>query len=161
MAKLNRPLHADMVRHVRKEGLVPCSVRLLYNVGVYKAPRCVSSRNRSSFFEQDSERYQSANNIQSTFRFKMASMAAVPVTRKSSIVEVRRKSVASYEAEFEKPVPVVDKIDYSGAHAKTDPKEIALVRKLDRWIMACRTQLLFAIDPLMSSSSPCYGACIG
>jgi len=25
--------------------------------------------------------------------------------------------------------------DYSGAHAKTDPKEIALVRKLDWWIM--------------------------
>lgn len=35
----------------------------------------------------------------------------------------------------EKPVPRVDKIDYSGAHAKTDPKEIALVRKLDKWIM--------------------------
>jgi hypothetical protein len=27
------------------------------------------------------------------------------------------------------------KIDYSGAHEKIDPKEIALVRKLDRWIM--------------------------
>lgn len=26
-------------------------------------------------------------------------------------------------------------IDYSGAHEKTDPREIALVRKLDRWIM--------------------------
>jgi hypothetical protein len=26
-------------------------------------------------------------------------------------------------------------IDYSGAHEKTDPAEIALVRKLDRWIM--------------------------
>lgn len=25
--------------------------------------------------------------------------------------------------------------DYSGAKEKTDPKEIALVRKLDRWIM--------------------------
>lgn len=25
--------------------------------------------------------------------------------------------------------------DYSGAHAKTDPREIALVKKLDRWIM--------------------------
>lgn len=35
----------------------------------------------------------------------------------------------------EKPIPKVDKIDYSGAHEKTDPKEIALVRKLDRWIM--------------------------
>ena len=26
-------------------------------------------------------------------------------------------------------------IDYSGAHEKTDPREIALVKKLDRWIM--------------------------
>ena len=26
-------------------------------------------------------------------------------------------------------------VDYSGATAKTDPKEIALVRKLDWWIM--------------------------
>ncbi|KAH7125945.1 major facilitator superfamily transporter [Dactylonectria macrodidyma] len=35
----------------------------------------------------------------------------------------------------EKPVPIVEKVDYSGAHEKTDPKEIALVKKLDRWIM--------------------------
>lgn len=37
--------------------------------------------------------------------------------------------------EFVKPVPTVEKIDYSGAHEKTDPREIALVKKLDRWIM--------------------------
>ncbi|KAH7329596.1 major facilitator superfamily domain-containing protein [Stachybotrys elegans] len=37
--------------------------------------------------------------------------------------------------EIEKPVPRYDKVDYSGAHEKTDPKEIALVKKLDRWIM--------------------------
>ncbi|KAG5795541.1 hypothetical protein H9Q69_005400 [Fusarium xylarioides] len=35
----------------------------------------------------------------------------------------------------EKTVPQVEKIDYSGAHEKTDPKEIALVKKLDRWMM--------------------------
>lgn len=35
----------------------------------------------------------------------------------------------------EKPVPQYTRTDYSGAHEKTDPKEIALVRKLDRWIM--------------------------
>lgn len=35
----------------------------------------------------------------------------------------------------EKAIPTYDKIDYSGAHEKTDPKEIALVRKLDRWMM--------------------------
>ena len=26
-------------------------------------------------------------------------------------------------------------LDYSGAHEKSDPREIALVKKLDRWIM--------------------------
>ncbi|KAL2682389.1 hypothetical protein Neosp_006839 [[Neocosmospora] mangrovei] len=35
----------------------------------------------------------------------------------------------------EKPIPKVEKVDYSGAHEKTDPKEIALVKKLDRWMM--------------------------
>lgn len=34
-----------------------------------------------------------------------------------------------------KPVPIVEKQDYSGAHEKTDPREIALVKKLDWWIM--------------------------
>lgn len=46
----------------------------------------------------------------------------------------RTKSDAGVEYD-EKPVPKVDKVDYSGAHEKTDPKEIALVKKLDRWIM--------------------------
>lgn len=35
----------------------------------------------------------------------------------------------------EKPIPSYEKKDYSGAHEKTDPKEIALVKKLDRWMM--------------------------
>ena len=39
------------------------------------------------------------------------------------------------DSEMGKPVPKVERIDYSGAHEKTDPKEIALVKKLDRWIM--------------------------
>jgi hypothetical protein len=37
--------------------------------------------------------------------------------------------------ELRKPVPIVGKVDYSGAYEKTDPREIALVKKLDRWIM--------------------------
>lgn len=36
------------------------------------------------------------------------------------------------------------KTDYSGAREKTDPKEIALVKKLDRWIMV-RIPLLFLV----------------
>lgn len=39
----------------------------------------------------------------------------------------------------QKQVPIVEKTDYSGAHEKTDPKEIALVRKLDKWIMVSST----------------------
>ncbi|GAB7365122.1 hypothetical protein MBLNU230_g6211t1 [Neophaeotheca triangularis] len=43
----------------------------------------------------------------------------------------------TYIEDMEKPaVPAVEgKADYSGAREKTDPKEIALVKKLDRWIM--------------------------
>lgn len=55
--------------------------------------------------------------------------------RKASIVSVRNRSIVDYEDGMEKPVPIVEKADWSGAHEKTDPKEIALVRKLDRWIM--------------------------
>lgn len=36
------------------------------------------------------------------------------------------------DEEDQKPVR---KVDYSGAAEKTDPAEIALVKKLDRWIM--------------------------
>jgi hypothetical protein len=39
------------------------------------------------------------------------------------------------DEELLKPVPIVGKVDYSGAYEKTDPREIALVKKLDRWIM--------------------------
>ncbi|KAF1916730.1 major facilitator superfamily domain-containing protein [Ampelomyces quisqualis] len=34
-----------------------------------------------------------------------------------------------------KPVPIVQNTDYSGAYEKTDPREIALVKKLDRYIL--------------------------
>jgi hypothetical protein len=37
-------------------------------------------------------------------------------------------------------LPVMDKVDKFGAHAKTDPREIRLVRKLDWYIMvSCET----------------------
>jgi hypothetical protein len=50
----------------------------------------------------------------------------------------------SHVSEIEKQVPIVEKVDYSGAHEKTDPKEIALVKKLDRWIMVSDFLCLFA-----------------
>jgi len=39
------------------------------------------------------------------------------------------------DEEMLKSTPIVGKVDYSGAYEKTDPREIALVKKLDRWIM--------------------------
>lgn len=45
-----------------------------------------------------------------------------------------------------KPVPVVDKMDYSGSHEKTDPREIALVKKLDLWIMVRSHFTLVLVD---------------
>ncbi|KAF1950354.1 MFS general substrate transporter [Byssothecium circinans] len=52
---------------------------------------------------------------------------------KSEIVML--EATRTNDDDFRKPVPIVEKQDYSGAHEKTDPREIALVKKLDRWIM--------------------------
>lgn len=60
----------------------------------------------------------------------------------------------------EKPVPAVRNIDYSGAHEKTDPREIALVKKLDRWIMVSAAGPP-TLEDVLTTSSPCYGACTG
>lgn len=49
----------------------------------------------------------------------------------------RQGSLLVEEAESDKNLPAIRKVDYSGAYEKTDPKEIALVKKLDRWIMVC------------------------
>ncbi|KEY71233.1 hypothetical protein S7711_02340 [Stachybotrys chartarum IBT 7711] len=50
-------------------------------------------------------------------------------------LKVSRTAEAEFDEVEEKPIPRHGKTDYSGAHEKTDPKEIALVKKLDRWIM--------------------------
>lgn len=49
----------------------------------------------------------------------------------------RNPSLLVDDVEAEKNLPAIRKVDYSGAYEKTDPKEIALVKKLDRWIMVC------------------------
>lgn len=51
------------------------------------------------------------------------------------VLEKVETSQTSGADDLEKPVPQYTSTDYSGAHEKTDPKEIALVRKLDKWIM--------------------------
>ncbi|KIX08514.1 uncharacterized protein Z518_03170 [Rhinocladiella mackenziei CBS 650.93] len=58
----------------------------------------------------------------------------VHATPESAVIEAEKQQGQHQEFildEEGKCVPV----DYSGAHAKTDPKEIRLVRKLDIWIM--------------------------
>lgn len=54
--------------------------------------------------------------------------------KRNSIVFLERQPTNA-DLEMAKPVPAATKTDYSGAHEKTNPKEIALVKKLDRWIM--------------------------
>lgn len=69
-----------------------------------------------------------------------------------------------------KPVPMVEKTDYSGAHEKTDPREIALVKKLDLWIMVriCGTAhgstltsppTPYMLQCLHINRSQCYSSC--
>ena len=45
------------------------------------------------------------------------------------------KVLAGEQVEFAEDDDLKPKADYSGAREKTDPAEIALVKKLDRWIM--------------------------
>jgi hypothetical protein len=52
--------------------------------------------------------------------------------------------------DLQKPVLIVEKQDYSGAHEKTDPREIALVKKLDRYIMVRFRQQLILLAKLTS-----------
>ncbi|KAG7128979.1 MFS transporter prlL like protein [Verticillium longisporum] len=63
-------------------------------------------------------------------------MSADEKTRQAEIEHARTNESGMFDdGGPEKPVPRVDKVDQFGAHEKTDPKEIALVKKLDRWIM--------------------------
>ncbi|KAL6705504.1 hypothetical protein ACN47E_006620 [Coniothyrium glycines] len=55
------------------------------------------------------------------------------VAEKNDIVMLEQTTTR--DEENLKSVPIVEKTDYSGAYEKTDPREIALVKKLDRWIM--------------------------
>lgn len=53
-------------------------------------------------------------------------MADIQKNEKTSAMMVE------YADDLDKPT---ERKDYSGAREKTDPREIALVKKLDRWIM--------------------------
>lgn len=60
-------------------------------------------------------------------------MATTTQAEKNEVLTLEQQQ--TNEPDYVKPVPIVEKQDYSGAHEKTDPREIALVKKLDRWIM--------------------------
>ncbi len=45
------------------------------------------------------------------------------------------KSPVQEQVEFAEDLKPQIKTDYSGAQEKTDPREIELIKKLDRWIM--------------------------
>lgn len=68
-------------------------------------------------------------------------MMAVPTSTVKD--EVYEKKVDALQREYSHDSdgkPASDEegklaVDYSGAHAKTDPAEIKLVKKLDKWIM--------------------------
>ena len=62
---------------------------------------------------------------------------------------------------FEK-FPRMDKVDEFGAHSKTDPAEIALVKKLDRYIIVCcnvTRNTPAETDSTFSTNSPFFGSC--
>lgn len=80
---------------------------------------------------------------------------------KSSEKQVERADTILVDDDHhpQKPVPIVEKTDYSGAHEKTDPREIALVKKLDLWIMV-RSLLESTLNELLTKCSPCCFSCI-
>ncbi|GJC77433.1 hypothetical protein ColLi_00271 [Colletotrichum liriopes] len=43
--------------------------------------------------------------------------------------------------------PVIEKVDEFGAHTKTDPKEIALVKKIDWYILVPSNMILNRVRP--------------
>lgn len=46
-----------------------------------------------------------------------------------------RQEIFQHELTTDEKGNAIANFDYSGAHEKSDPREIALVKKLDRWIM--------------------------
>ncbi|GJC88520.1 hypothetical protein ColLi_11358 [Colletotrichum liriopes] len=56
---------------------------------------------------------------------------------------INRVDTANDDTEFQK-IPKMDKVDEFGAHAKTDPKEIALVKKLDAYIIVSNRRTMGA-----------------
>ena len=72
-------------------------------------------------------------------------------------IERAETTATNDDAVFSK-FPKMDKVDEFGAHAKTDPREIALVKKLDRYILVSVPAAVPRVRRLKESSL-CYGLC--
>jgi hypothetical protein len=57
-------------------------------------------------------------------------------TKQEAVVR-DEKSTKHFEEQASLKPALLDNADYTGAEAKTDPTEIALVRKIDRRLMVC------------------------
>jgi hypothetical protein len=60
---------------------------------------------------------------------------APAATNALSPIDDKPKEIQTEYAVDDEKAGSQESLDYSGAHEKTDPAEIKLVRKLDRWIM--------------------------
>lgn len=92
-------------------------------------------------------------------------MAPLEQAQSPDVGEKEKGVFVVQDEEPEKPIPKAEHVDRFGAHEKTDPKEIKLVKKLDRWIMVCHflpaAWALFEQVLTFPRSSPCSGACTG
>lgn len=96
----------------------------------------------------------------------------MPSSRRSSVVVVsNEKTDTAVAIVSDKPGHVheefvvtedgkqIQAVDYSGAHEKTDPAEIQLVKKLDIWIMVSLSVCKLFRDIANEPRSQLYGSC--
>lgn len=93
--------------------------------------------------------------ITSLLSAKLAKMAA-HVDINDPKHEMRHIEQVTTTNDDEPIKPVMEKVDEFGAHDKTDPREIRLVRKMDWYIMVgvlfgliCKTLVLMASQPIL------------
>lgn len=65
----------------------------------------------------------------------MAEKKQTPATHDGRRFSDEKAATAQKEYILDSENNAVENVDYSGAHEKTDPREILLVKKLDLWIM--------------------------
>lgn len=65
----------------------------------------------------------------------MADSKQTRVSQDERSLSEEKSKVAQREYVLDSENESSENVDYSGAHEKTDPKEIRLVKKLDLWIM--------------------------